>query len=86
MPHSFTLRLLDEISFVLEKVGTEIKNNGGIFKGTDKAGSFSGNSILGSIQGEYRCVSPDEIEIIITNKPFLVPYSKIESEIRKYFS
>jgi len=45
-----------------------------------------GSSIMGPIRGEYRTLSGNEICITIIDKPFVVPYSMIEGEIKKYFS
>jgi hypothetical protein len=85
MSHAFTIQLNDEITSVLRKVEEEITGNGGSFKGTFEKGSFDGKSLLGLIRGEYCSVSDNEMKITITDKPFLVPYHVIESEIRKYF-
>jgi hypothetical protein len=86
MPHSFTIKATDEISELLRRVEAEITGSGGSFSGNLKCGSFNGISLLGAIRGEYRCISKNEINITITNKPFIVPYGKIETEIKKYFS
>ena len=84
MGHSFTVTLTDEISSVLGRVKAEITENGGRFEGNSEYGSFDGKTVLGLIRGEYRS-SGGEIEITITHKPFIVPYSRIESEIKQYF-
>ena len=86
MAHSFTVKLTDEISSVLGRVRSEITGNGGRFEGDTEYGSFDGKSVLGSIKGEYRCIAGNEIEITITDKPFIVPYGMIESEIKQYFT
>lgn len=86
MPHSFTISIRDEISSILKKVESEITGSGGRFEGNTECGFFDGKSILGLIKGEYRCLSDKEIKITITAKPFIVPDSRIESEIKKYFS
>ena len=86
MAHSFTIKLTDEISSVLGRVRSEITVNGGRFEGDTEYGSFDGKSVLGSIKGEYRCIAGNEIEITITHKPFIVPYGRIESEIKQYFT
>lgn len=85
MSHAFTVQLNDEIASVLKKVEEEITDSGGSFKGDSEKGFFDGKSLLGLIRGEYCCISESEIRIIITHKPFLVPYHVIESEIKKYF-
>jgi len=86
MSHSFTLMLVDEMPSVIKRVESEIKDQGGIFNGNTECGSFAGKSVLGMVKGEYRCIAEDEIIITITDKPFLVPYGMVESEIRKYFT
>jgi len=85
MSHSFRINLSYDPGPVLEKVGTEITSNGGTFQGDGEKGSFSGQTPLGMIRGEYLCLPENEISITITSKPFLVPYSMIEAEIRQYF-
>ncbi|MDH4231724.1 MAG: hypothetical protein OEW04_06810 [Nitrospirota bacterium] len=86
MAHSFTITLTDEISSVLGRVRSEITGSGGRFEGNTEYGSFDGNSFLGQIKGQYRCIAGNEIEITITDKPFIVPYGTIESEIKQYFT
>ncbi len=84
--HSFIVKLKDEISSVLSKMKSLVMGKGGSFEGNEENGSFEGKTVLGTIKGEYRSISDDEIEITIDNKPFLVSYSTIESEIKKYLS
>jgi len=43
-------------------------------------------TVIGIVKGEYRSITSDEVEITITHKPFVAPYSKIELAIRQYFS
>jgi hypothetical protein len=85
MAHSFTISVSRPISLILGKVGSEITCGGGTFEGVESCGTFSGKTPLGFIKGEYCCISPGEIKITITEKPFLVPYGMIESKIREYF-
>ena len=82
--HSFIVRLKDEVSSILGKMRAMITGKGGSFEGGKECGSFEGKSALGTIKGEYRSISDNEIEIIIDDKPLAVSYSTIESEIRKY--
>jgi len=86
MAHSFTIKLSEDISTVLKNVESQITSSGGNFQGNADRGAFDGTSILGHIKGEYCSISESKIEITIRSKPFLVPYSVIESEIKKYFS
>jgi|WetSurSiteA1Bulk_404760.scaffolds.fasta_scaffold148255_1 hypothetical protein len=85
MAHCFTIRVCDEIAAVLRQVESTLASSGGSLDGSTESGSFSGSTPLGRIKGEYHCLSLDEIKVTILDKPFLLPYGTIESEIRKYF-
>jgi len=84
--YSFIVKLKDEVSSILNKIKSVITGKGGNFQGNKEYGSFEGKSALGTIKGAYRCISVNEIEITINDKPLVMPYSMIESEIRKYLS
>jgi hypothetical protein len=84
--HSFIVKLKDEVSSILSKMKSIITGKGGSFEGNKEYGSFEGKSVLGTIKGEYRSISDNEIEITIDDKPLLISYSTIESEIKKYLS
>lgn len=86
MAHSFTISVAGPMSVTLGKVGEEITCGGGVFRGNESCGTFSGKTPLGLIRGDYCCVSGEEIRITIVDKPLLVPYSMIEAKIREYFS
>ena len=84
--HSFIVKLKDEVSSILSKMKSIITGKGGSFEGNKECGSFEGKLLLGTIKCEYRSISANEIEITIDDKPLIMPYSKIESEIKKYLS
>jgi hypothetical protein len=86
MAHTFTVALNDEISSVLSRVESAITESGGTFAGDSTKGVFQGSSVMGPIKGEYCSVAENEVRITINDKPFVVPYSMIEGEIKKYFS
>ncbi|MDA8084210.1 MAG: hypothetical protein M0024_11185 [Nitrospiraceae bacterium] len=86
MAHSFTVSIAEEIGVVLRRMETALSEIGGSFQGNDGAGAFSGSTPLGPIKGEYRSIAGSEIRITIIEKPFLLPHSTIETEIRKYLS
>jgi hypothetical protein len=81
--HSFVVRVKEELSSILNKIKAKITGSGGNFAGNAECGSFASKSTLGTIKGGYRSISVNEIEITIEDKPFFVPYSTIESEIKK---
>lgn len=85
MAHSFTISISGPISVAVGKIGSEIICSGGSFEGNESCGTFFGKTPLGFVKGEYCCVSTNEIRITIVEKPFLVPYSIVESKIREYF-
>jgi hypothetical protein len=84
--HSFIVKLKNEISSILTKVKSIITGRGGRFEGNTECGFFDGKSVLGTIKLKYRTISDNEIEIIIEDKPFIIPSQMIESQIKKYLS
>jgi hypothetical protein len=56
----------------------------GTYEGTPEGGSFQGSSVLGRFVGNYRSPAGSEVlEIELTQKPWLVPISLFEYEVRK---
>ena len=84
--HSFFVKVKDGISSIIEKVKSKIAGKGGKFEGNLEHGFFGGRSALGIIKGEYITISDNEIEIVITDKPFIVPYRTIEYRVREYLN
>jgi hypothetical protein len=83
--HTFTIVHDYENSTLVKKVESAVISSGGGFEGDEKSGSFSGKTPLGLIKAEYCCTSANEVRVTIVDKPFLVPYSVIESKMREYF-
>ena len=84
--HSFIVKLTSELSSILNKVKSLITGQGGKFEGTTECGFFDGKSVLGTVKVKYRSISDTEIEIIIEDKPFIIPSQTIEAAIKKYLS
>ncbi|MCG2721774.1 MAG: hypothetical protein L6290_07140 [Thermodesulfovibrionales bacterium] len=84
--YSFIVKLKNEISSILKKVKSIITQQGGKFEGNTECGFFDGKSVLGIIKVKYRSISHNEIEIIIEDKPFIIPCQTIEAKIKKYLS
>jgi hypothetical protein len=84
--YSFIVKLTHEISPILRKVKSIITGQGGSFEGNTECGFFDGKSVMGTIKVKYRSISNNEVEIIIEDKPFIIPTQTIESEIKKYLS
>ena len=56
----------------------------GTCEGTPDAGAFRGSTPIGGFAGSYRSeAGSDVLEITLTQKPWLVPTSLIEGEVRK---
>jgi hypothetical protein len=84
--HCFFVKVKDGIASIIEKVKSKITGNGGKFEGNLEHGFFGGRSAFGTIKGEYITISGNEIEIVITDKPFIVPNKTIEYRVREYLN
>jgi hypothetical protein len=59
----------------------------GTYEGNSEAGTFRGTTPLGSFAGRYRsAVGSEVLEIELTHKPWLVPVSVFEHEVRKFLA
>jgi hypothetical protein len=56
------------------------KENDATFEGDTSSGRFSGKGVEGSYQIEGQTV-----EVTITDKPTLAPWSKVESKVKEFF-
>ena len=85
MAYTFTIVPASELSVLLKRAESAVSEAGGAFHGNEESGSFLGSTPLGFIKAEYCCIQENKIQITIVEKPFLVPYSVIESKMREYF-
>jgi hypothetical protein len=59
----------------------------GEYQGTADGGSFLGTTPIGKFAGNYRSPAGAEfLEIELTQKPWLVPLSVFEHEVRKFLA
>ncbi len=59
----------------------------GEYQGTPDGGSFKGVTPIGDFAGNYRSPAGSEfLEIELTHKPWLVPLSVFEHEVRKFLA
>lgn len=86
MAQTFTITTKDELSATLKRVETTITSKGGQFSGDTRTGNFAGTTPIGMVKGQYTVLNDKDIEITITDKPFLAPQSIIENKIRDYFA
>jgi hypothetical protein len=70
----------------LAKATEEINSAGGSIKGDARSGEFTvAIPVLGVVAGKYVVVAT-ELQIKITQKPFLVRHDSIQSYVRKHFA
>jgi len=79
LKHSFSINLPKNIAQALDAVRVGIEKKGGAFYGNEYGGYFRNSGIIGNyIVGEI-------VTFYIFEKPFIIPISLIEKEIRSYF-
>jgi hypothetical protein len=78
--HSFTIDRPRDISGAIQSVRSGIENSGGTFSGDEQQGNFRAKGIT----GQY--IVADRVNVNIMDKPFVIPNSMIENEVRAYFS
>lgn len=78
---NFTIPFSKSVTEILEKAKKTIESQNGTFTGDENAGNFDvsifGNTVIGSY-----AVTGQDLNIDITEKPFLVPCSMIESYLK----
>jgi len=78
---NFTIPFTKSVTEILEKAKKTIESQSGNFTGDENAGNFDvsifGNTVIGSYS-----VNGQNLNIDITEKPFLVPCNMIESYLK----
>lgn len=85
MACNFTLEYTKPKAEMVSKLEAAILGQHGLFQGDETSGEFSFSAMGFSFRGNY-IIRGDQIAVEVTDKPFLVPCSKIESEIKKYMT
>ncbi|MCP9750603.1 hypothetical protein [Ferruginibacter sp. HRS2-29] len=67
---------------IFQKAKKSVESQGGTFNGDTSGGSFELSIFGNAIIGGYT-VSGNELNVVIEEKPFLVPCSAIESFLKK---
>jgi len=78
---TFTVPFSGDTETVLNKAKAAIEKQGGTFSGDENAGAFHLSVMNNTIAGSYT-VSGNELTMTITDKPFFVPCSTIESMLK----
>ncbi len=85
MSCNFSTPFVGEPSTIMNKAKSAVESQGGNFTGDTNAGNFDVTVFGNSITGSYT-VSGQNLDVIITDKPFLIPCSAIESFLAKQIS
>jgi hypothetical protein len=77
--YEFKFAKPQNISQAVQTVRSSIMESGGTFAGNEQQGNFRASGITGKYQ------VADMVNVTISEKPFVVPNSMIENEVKKYF-
>lgn len=81
--HSFSVTFTGPAQETLAKARTAIEKGGGTFGGDDAKGDFVVHTPAGKVKGTYT-IEGQSFTLNVTDKPFLVPMSAIEGQVRKF--
>jgi hypothetical protein len=82
---NFTVPFTKDTTEILDKAKRTVESQGGTFTGDTTAGNFNVSVFGNTIVGTY-VVEGQSLNIDITDKPFLVPCSMIESFLKGQLS
>lgn len=82
---NIALPFTGSVASAIAKAKSAIENQNGIFNGDEKSGDFEVTVFGNTIKGQYT-VTQQTLNLVITNKPFFVPCSTIESLLLKEIS
>lgn len=81
--HSFSADFTGPATDTVAKARAAIEKAGGKFNGDDKKGDFTVPTPAGTVKGTY-AVTGQAFGVEITDKPFILPGSTIEGQVRKF--
>lgn len=82
MACNFNLKFSEPSSVAIGKARAAIESQNGTFTGDDTSGNFEVTVFGSTIKGNYS-VTGQVLDLVITDKPFFVPCSTIESFLIK---
>ncbi|MEP6952335.1 MAG: hypothetical protein ABI863_23790 [Ginsengibacter sp.] len=82
---NFTIPFSGEAEVVVRKAKAAIESQQGIFKGDTNSGNFEVTVFANTIRGQY-VIAGQDLNLTITDKPFLIPCSTIESFLKSKIS
>ena len=77
---SFSIPFSGSAEDIFNKAQSAVQKQGGSFEGDATGGSFS-ISVFGTITGSYS-VSGQQLNIVIEDKPMMIPCSAIEAALK----
>lgn len=80
----FSISFTGTATDVFNKAKTAVEKQGGIFNGDAGSGTFSIN-VFGTISGSYT-VSGNQLNIVIEDKPLMIPCGAIENVLKSQIS
>ena len=83
--HSFQVTFAGAPQDTIAKARAGIEKQGGTFTGDTTKGDLVAVTPAGKVKGNYR-VEGQTITMEITDKPFIVPASVIEGQVRKFLA
>ena len=83
--HSFSANFSGSPEDTTAKARAAIEKAGGKFNGDHSKGNFSVPTPAGEVKGNYS-ITGQTFAVEITDKPFIVPGSAIEGQVRKFLS
>ncbi len=77
---TFSVKIQKDPDTLVSEARQVAKENDATFEGDTSSGSFSGKGVEGTYEIEGQTV-----EVTITDKPTLAPWSKVESKVKEFF-
>jgi len=81
--HSFSANFTGTANETVAKAKGAIEKANGTFNGDDNKGDFVVPTPAGKVKGTYN-IKGQSFDVDITDKPFIVPGSAIEAQVRKF--
>ena len=85
MACNFNIPFTGQAQDILQKAKSTVESQGGSFNGDEASGNFNVSVFGNTIVGSY-LVQGTNLDITISEKPFMVPCSMIESFLTKQLS
>ena len=80
MSRTFSVSFTEDPSALVARAEKSAIKYGADFKGDATSGSFSGKGVKGTYSIQDRVVT-----VTITDKPFLIPWGLVETQVRGFF-